>query len=166
MIVETKQLGEIRRENSYHTIALRFGSFDLLHEGHRDAIEFASSQADLLVVGIMPDERVRKEKGADRPINPQNFRADTIDQVDGVDFSFVTPTSTVAIASLFCKLRPDVYVEHEEYGVSRLKSLFLKTLDVDYVINRCEKVNSTTSMIAKLGIEDAMAQSSQDFAES
>ncbi len=111
----------------------------------------------------MPDEYVRKKKGASRPINPEHTRVEAIDESEGVDYSLIVPTGTLAIAGLFMRLRPDIYIEDEEYGVSRLKSGFLKVLGTDYVIDRSGKIGSTTSMIEEFGIAGAMANSSLGF---
>lgn len=51
------------------------GTFDLLHEGHIALINYAKSLGDELNVAIDSDERVKRLKGEDRPINDQKERA-------------------------------------------------------------------------------------------
>lgn len=51
------------------------GTFDILHRGHIQLLEFAKSQGDFLTVAIDTDERVRQLKGPTRPINKVNDRA-------------------------------------------------------------------------------------------
>lgn len=158
MIVENKELRGIRQENPGESIALRFGCYDLLHEGHKEGLEFAAQQAGILAVGIMPDERVRY-KGPDRPINSAEERVKAIDRQEIVDYSFIMPISTVAIMRSIVRLKPDVYVEHEEYKPDKLKSLFLRVFRIDYVIDHGDKVDSTSDMIARFGLQGAIAKS-------
>ena len=45
------------------------GAFDLIHLGHLDLLKHAASLGDYLVVAIDTDERIRYNKGNDRPVN-------------------------------------------------------------------------------------------------
>ncbi len=51
------------------------GTFDILHPGHMRLITFASNYGDYLKIGIDSDSRVKKLKGASRPINNEDTRA-------------------------------------------------------------------------------------------
>jgi D-beta-D-heptose 7-phosphate kinase/D-beta-D-heptose 1-phosphate adenosyltransferase len=44
------------------------GTFDLLHRGHLELLNYAKSKGDYLVVAIDADERIRSKKGSSRPI--------------------------------------------------------------------------------------------------
>jgi rfaE bifunctional protein nucleotidyltransferase chain/domain len=50
------------------------GTFDLLHRGHLELLNFAKSYGDYLIVAIDTDERVRQKKGLNRPIYNQDER--------------------------------------------------------------------------------------------
>jgi D-beta-D-heptose 7-phosphate kinase/D-beta-D-heptose 1-phosphate adenosyltransferase len=50
------------------------GTFDLLHKGHLELLNFAKSYGDYLIVAIDTDERVREKKGLTRPIYNQDDR--------------------------------------------------------------------------------------------
>ncbi len=52
----------------YKTVFVN-GTFDVLHRGHIDLLNYARSLGDYVVVGIDSDERVRQMKGKTRPIN-------------------------------------------------------------------------------------------------
>jgi rfaE bifunctional protein nucleotidyltransferase chain/domain len=45
------------------------GTFDILHRGHLEMLLFAKEQGDFLTVAVDTDDRVKRLKGATRPIN-------------------------------------------------------------------------------------------------
>ena len=51
------------------------GCFDVLHVGHVRYLEAAKALGDLLIVAVNSDEQVRKQKGEDRPLMPQDQRS-------------------------------------------------------------------------------------------
>jgi len=50
------------------------GTFDIIHRGHIEMLNFARKQGDWLTVAIDSDERVKSLKGPTRPINTVNER--------------------------------------------------------------------------------------------
>ena len=61
------------------------GTFDLLHRGHLDLLNYAKSLGDYLYVGIDCDERVREKKGSTRPIYTQEERKFFLENLKSVD---------------------------------------------------------------------------------
>lgn len=55
-------------------IVLTSGTFDLFHIGHAQYLEKAKEMGDVLIVGVDSDARVKKRKGPERPIVPENER--------------------------------------------------------------------------------------------
>jgi cytidyltransferase-like protein len=159
MIISRAELGDVRTKVSDASIALRFGCFDLLHEGHRKALDFAASQADVLVVGVLPDAMVRRQKGPNRPNFPENSRVAVMDQSPLVDYSFITPNRALLFPKVFRALRPDIYVEHIEYETDLFKKAFLKMMGIELVVDENEKLDSTSSMIERLGLDEAIESS-------
>ena len=51
------------------------GTFDILHRGHLELLEYARSLGDHLTVAIDSDRRVKEKKGPTRPINSYEERA-------------------------------------------------------------------------------------------
>ncbi|MHB2018452.1 MAG: D-glycero-beta-D-manno-heptose 1-phosphate adenylyltransferase [Candidatus Xenobia bacterium] len=90
------------------------GCFDLLHPGHVQTLEQARSLGDLLVVGVNSDGSVRRLKGAERPLVPQEDRARVIAALACVDYVVIfeedTPVDTLSV------VRPDVHVKGGDYS--------------------------------------------------
>jgi D-beta-D-heptose 7-phosphate kinase/D-beta-D-heptose 1-phosphate adenosyltransferase len=65
------------------------GTFDILHPGHVQLLNYARSLGDSLIVAIDSDRRVRELKGNDRPINSEDnrkFMLENLRSVDAVQF--------------------------------------------------------------------------------
>jgi rfaE bifunctional protein nucleotidyltransferase chain/domain len=97
------------------TIATLNGSFDLLHTGHLFMIHEASKQADFLIVALNSDPSVRKYKSKNRPIIALKGRLEMVAALEFVDF--VTWFDEADPRELLSRIRPDVHVNGEEYGV-------------------------------------------------
>ena len=61
------------------------GTFDLIHPGHIALLNFAKSLGSCLIVGIDSDNRVKRLKGNDRPINTVNERKLLLENLRAVD---------------------------------------------------------------------------------
>lgn len=61
------------------------GCFDILHPGHIELFKVAKSLGDRLIVGVDNDEKVKKDKGPDRPINVLSFRKTMLESIRYVD---------------------------------------------------------------------------------
>jgi D-beta-D-heptose 7-phosphate kinase/D-beta-D-heptose 1-phosphate adenosyltransferase len=89
------------------------GCFDLLHPGHIHSLEAARNLGDLLVVGINGDTSVRTLKGADRPLIPEQERAEILASLECVDgvviFDELTPQKVIAA------LLPDILVKGSDW---------------------------------------------------
>ena len=89
------------------------GCFDLLHAGHVDYLEQAKLQGDLLIVGVNSDNSVKKQKGANRPINCIGERLRVLSGLNSVDilieFDEDTPKNLLSI------IKPDVLVKGGDY---------------------------------------------------
>jgi len=78
------------------------GCFDLLHIGHVRYLEEAKSLGDVLVVAVNSDHSVRGLKGPNRPILPEEERAEILSGLGCVDYVtiFDEPTPLNLITSL------------------------------------------------------------------
>jgi rfaE bifunctional protein nucleotidyltransferase chain/domain len=61
------------------------GTFDILHPGHVQLLNYARSLGDSLIVAIDSDRRVRELKGASRPINSEDDRKLMLESLRSVD---------------------------------------------------------------------------------
>ena len=61
------------------------GCFDILHRGHIELFRYAKSLGDELVVGIDTDEKVKLDKGEDRPINNLQDRMYMLQSIKYID---------------------------------------------------------------------------------
>ena len=85
------------------------GCFDILHIGHIRYLEKAKSLGDILVVGVNSDHSVRGLKGPDRPILPEEERAEILSGLWCVDY--VTVFDEPTPLELISFLQPHVLVK-------------------------------------------------------
>lgn len=89
------------------------GVFDLLHPGHVRYLAAARALGDALIVGLNSDASVRRNKGPDRPINPEAERAEVVAALDCVDAVALFEESTPA--RIIADLQPDVLVKGADW---------------------------------------------------
>ena len=65
------------------------GCFDVLHRGHIEMFKYAKSLGDKLYVGIDSDEKVKLDKGKDRPVNKLNDRKFLLESIKYIDKVFI-----------------------------------------------------------------------------
>lgn len=90
------------------------GTFDVLHPGHLDLLNYAKSLGDFLLVAIDSDERVASKKGLDRPFNPQYHRQKLLENLKAVD-EVVVFDSDIELIQTVKILRPDIMVVGSDY---------------------------------------------------
>lgn len=89
------------------------GCFDILHPGHIRVIEQARSHCDRLIIGLNSDASVKRLKGAQRPINSEQARADVLAALSAVDGVTIFDTDTPL--EVITALKPDVLVKGGDY---------------------------------------------------
>jgi rfaE bifunctional protein nucleotidyltransferase chain/domain len=68
------------------------GTFDILHDGHLQLLNYAKSLGASLAVAIDSDARVKLLKGESRPINNQQERANMLINLKAVDEVYIFDT--------------------------------------------------------------------------
>jgi D-beta-D-heptose 7-phosphate kinase/D-beta-D-heptose 1-phosphate adenosyltransferase len=90
------------------------GTFDILHRGHIELLNYASSLGDKLLVAIDTDRRVKELKGNDRPINCQEDRKFHLENLKAVD-SVVFFDSKDELIEIMKSWKPDIYVKGSDW---------------------------------------------------
>ena len=94
-------------------IVLTNGVFDMLHGGHVRYLQGAKALGGRVVVGVNSDESVRRIKGPERPLMPENERAEIVAALECVDA--VVIFSEPDVRALIREIRPDVQAKGTDY---------------------------------------------------
>jgi D-beta-D-heptose 7-phosphate kinase/D-beta-D-heptose 1-phosphate adenosyltransferase len=127
------------------------GTFDILHKGHLELLNYAKSKGDILYVAIDTDQRVKEKKGESRPINNQNDRAEFLINLKSVDYVVLFNTDE-ELEYLVKSIEPDIMVVGSDWigktviGSEHAKELkFFNRLDgysttgtIERIVNRGE----------------------------
>lgn len=119
-IYSRNQLAEILQseKDKDKAIVTTNGCFDILHVGHLRYLQAARELGDLLVVGLNSDTSVRAIKGENRPLVPENERAELLAGLACVDY--VTIFSELEPNTLLSQLKPDIHVKGGDYTIEQL----------------------------------------------
>lgn len=94
------------------------GVFDLLHPGHVRYLRQARALGDVLIVGVNADESVRRNKGPERPLTPEQERAEILAGLECVDavviFAEETPDAIIKA------VRPEVLVKGADWPADQI----------------------------------------------
>ena len=85
------------------------GCFDILHRGHYEMFKYAKSLGDKLIIGIDSDEKVRNDKGNDRPFNNVEDRKFALECIKYID-EVVVFNSREELESKIKSLQPHIMV--------------------------------------------------------
>ena len=85
------------------------GTFDILHPGHVQLLNYAKSLGDTLTVGIDSDRRVQEKKGPTRPVNSVGDRAYMLQNLKAVDY-IVIFDSDEELERCIKTVKPDIMV--------------------------------------------------------
>ena len=85
------------------------GTFDVLHRGHLELLNYAKSFGGYVIVGIDTDDRVKEKKGESRPVNTAKDRAFMLINLKSVDEVRVFSTDT-ELENLVKSVKPDIMI--------------------------------------------------------
>ncbi|MDE0634473.1 MAG: D-glycero-beta-D-manno-heptose 1-phosphate adenylyltransferase [Candidatus Poribacteria bacterium] len=94
------------------------GCFDVLHLGHLRYLQAARQLGDLLVVAVNSDSSVKELKGENRPLVPEDERAEMLAGLECVDYVVIFPESTPI--ELLAELKPSIHVKGGDYKLEQL----------------------------------------------
>ena len=90
------------------------GTFDIVHRGHIEMLNFAKGLGNQLLVAIDTDRRVKELKGDKRPINNQEDRKYFLYNLKAVD-TVMLFDSTEELIDIMKEYKPDVYVKGSDW---------------------------------------------------
>lgn len=100
------------------------GTFDVLHPGHVQLLNYAKSFGDTLTVGIDSDRRVAEKKGPSRPIYNIKDRSFMLQNLKSVDYVVVFD-SDKELEHCLKTIRPDIMVVGSDWkGKSVIGSMY------------------------------------------
>ena len=102
-----------RLKNKNKKIVFTNGCFDILHRGHVNYLDKASSFGDILILGLNSDSSVKRLKGESRPINKEDDRAYILAGLESVDFVVKFEDDTPY--ELIKMIKPDILVKGGDY---------------------------------------------------
>jgi D-beta-D-heptose 7-phosphate kinase/D-beta-D-heptose 1-phosphate adenosyltransferase len=111
-----ERLAEWRRQGQ--RIGFTNGCFDLLHPGHVKLLTAARAACDRLVVGLNGNASVTRLKGAGRPVQDQQARAEVLAALEAVDLVVLFEQDTPL--ELIGRVRPKVLVKGADYRIDEV----------------------------------------------
>jgi len=107
-----RKIDELKKQGK--RIVLTNGGFNLLHVGHIRSLVDAKRHGDILVVAVNSGSSLKKLKGNDYPIMPEDERIEILSALECVDFLTIFSESTVD--NLLLKLKPHVHAKGTDYS--------------------------------------------------
>jgi rfaE bifunctional protein nucleotidyltransferase chain/domain len=131
------------------SIAMANGLFDIVHVGHLRYLEEAATLADVLVVAINDDASARALKGPDRPIVPQDERAELVAGFRCVEV--VTLFSEATVEPLLRALVPAVHCKGTDYTQDTVPEReTARQLGIRVAITGDPKTHATRDLIRRI----------------
>jgi D-beta-D-heptose 7-phosphate kinase/D-beta-D-heptose 1-phosphate adenosyltransferase len=140
------QLAEWRKQGL--RVGFTNGCFDLLHPGHVKLLAGARAACDRLVVGLNGDASVARLKGAGRPVQPVQARAEVLAALEAVDLVAVFDEDTPQ--KLIARVKPMVLVKGADYTHEQVVGReIVEALGGEVVLIGLVPGHSTTSMVER-----------------
>ena len=125
------------------------GVFDILHPGHVRYLQAARAHGDLLIVGLNSDASVRRNKGPEGPVNPQDERAEVLAALACVDAVSIFDEDTPA--DIIGRVQPDVLVKGADWPADQIVGRdTVEARGGRVVLEPVEQGYSTTDIIARV----------------
>ena len=120
ILTRAEAAGFARRiQNEGRAVVFTNGVFDILHPGHVRYLTAARQQGDVLIVGINADASVRRlAKGPDRPLNPEDERAEVLAALAVVDAVVIFDEDTPL--EIVTAIQPDVLVKGADWAADAI----------------------------------------------
>jgi D-glycero-beta-D-manno-heptose 1-phosphate adenylyltransferase len=115
-IVSQEELVQVtaREKRGGRRVVFTNGCFDLIHPGHVRCLAEARALGDLLIVAINSDRSVRGNKGPERPLVPEQDRAEVMAALASVDY--VTIFDEPTPRELIARVLPSILVKGADWA--------------------------------------------------
>lgn len=124
------------------------GCFDLLHPGHVKLLAGARAACDRLVVGLNGDASVTRLKGAGRPVQPVQSRAEVLAALEAADLVVVFDEDTPE--KLIAQVKPTILVKGSDYTRDKVVGReIVEALGGEVILIDLVPGQSTTSMVER-----------------
>ena len=124
------------------------GCFDLLHPGHVKLLAGARAACDRLVVGLNGDASVTRLKGAGRPVQAVQARAEVLAALEAVDLIIVFDEDTPE--KLIARVKPTVLVKGGDYTRDQVVGReFVEALGGEVILIDIVPGHSTSAMVER-----------------
>ena len=90
------------------------GTFDILHPGHIELFKVARALGDKVIVATDTDEKIKKDKGFDRPVNDLCYRVAMLEAIKYIDVVH-TFGSRQELEDLIQLYEPDILVLGDDW---------------------------------------------------
>ncbi|MFG1500480.1 D-glycero-beta-D-manno-heptose 1-phosphate adenylyltransferase [Halobacteriovorax sp. XZX-3] len=125
------------------------GCFDILHRGHLMYLNEAKKLGDVLIIGLNSDSSVKRLKGEDRPVNPENDRQFMLENLKAVDKVFIFDEDTPY--ELINAVLPNTLVKGGDWAIEQIVGHDIVTANGGQVLSlNFEDGYSTTNLIEKI----------------
>jgi len=143
------------------------GSWDLIHVGQMRYLAEAKRKGDVLVVGVLCNDVIRKLKGVNKPVLDEWIRAESLAFLRDVDYITLLPiASCVPTIEI---LKPNVFVSVvEDYTKDYKASKEYKTVtgyDGEFVFIERQSLFLSTSQIAVRVIGGQLAEVFEQYVD-
>ena len=140
------QLAEWRKQGL--RVGFTNGCFDLLHPGHVKLLAGARAACDRLVVGLNGDASVMRLKGAGRPVQPVQARAEVLAALEAVDLIAVFDEDTPE--KLIARVKPLILVKGADYSRDQVVGReIVEALGGEVVLIDLVPGHSTSAMVER-----------------
>ena len=133
-------------------IVYTYGVFDLIHPGHIAFLGKCKALGDFLIVGVVLDKEIRTVKDPKKPIMPENWRLELLQNIKAVDYVLYQETYDPADNLLLLAkegIKVDVLAKGDDMfqikGVSTIEKLGGKFVAPSYTSGY-----STSEIIGKI----------------
>jgi len=134
-------------------VVLVQGTWDMVHVGHARYLESAKKYGDILIVGVDEDKKVRRRKGPDRPVVPEDERLEMLVHMRPVDLVVLKRLNDPKWA-LIKVVKPDALITiTENYNNAERKAL--KQYCKEIIVMPRQATTSTSAKIRLLQINIA-----------